>query len=130
MKRLVRSFIDPLPRSLSTKSLALLVVMLLSGIGISVNEYLDSRLVPDRGVQSTPSILERCTRGEHRLPGPSKPTADTISADPAGSTGAWITAPRARPATAAPSIAPTEWVPESDAETGSSNVRTNAVSER
>ena len=42
MKRLVRSALDPLPRSLSLRSLAILVTMLVGGIAISVHEYLES----------------------------------------------------------------------------------------
>ena len=42
MKRLVRSAFDPLPRSLSLRSLAILVTMLVAGIAISVHEYLES----------------------------------------------------------------------------------------
>ena len=42
MKRLVRSALDPLPRSLSVRSLAILVTMLVAGVAISVREYLES----------------------------------------------------------------------------------------
>ena len=41
-KQLVRSVLDPLPRSLSIRSLAILVSMLVGGIAISVHEYLES----------------------------------------------------------------------------------------
>ena len=42
MKRLVRSALDPLPRALSLRSLAILVSMLVGGIALSVHEYLES----------------------------------------------------------------------------------------
>lgn len=48
MKRLVRSVFDPLPVSLSIRSLAILVTMLVAGIAISVHEYLQSGKVPER----------------------------------------------------------------------------------
>lgn len=42
MKRLMRSALDPVPRSLSVRSLAILVTMLVGGIAITVHEYLES----------------------------------------------------------------------------------------
>jgi hypothetical protein len=42
MKRVLRSCLDPLPRFLSTRGLAFLVVMLVAGTGVSVYEYLES----------------------------------------------------------------------------------------
>src|SRR5882672_9387031 len=134
MKRLVRPGIDPLPRSLSTKSLAFLVVMLLSGIGISVHEFLESRRAPGRAsepsVQCLPSVLQECTRGEVRPPQASKPAADSRAPDPSASTGARILTPTPRPAASNPASAPTGWMPENDTATGPSGSRTNAVSER
>lgn len=41
-KQLVRTVLDPLPRFLSIRSLAILVTMLVVGIAISVHEYLES----------------------------------------------------------------------------------------
>jgi len=48
MKRLVRSALDPLPRSLSIRSLAILVTILVAGVAISVREYLESGQVHAR----------------------------------------------------------------------------------
>src|SRR5687768_4994645 len=42
MKRVLRSCLEPLPRFLSTRGLASLVVMLVAGTGVSVYEYLES----------------------------------------------------------------------------------------
>jgi hypothetical protein len=130
MKRLVRSGIEPLPRSLSTKSLALLVVMLLSGVGISVHEFLESRRVTERSVQSVPSVLQGCTRDEVRFPNASKPVTGPASEDSTPSTGARISPPATRPAASSSAAAPTGWMPESDASTGSSGSRLESVSER
>jgi hypothetical protein len=130
MKRLVRSCIDPLPRSLSTKSLALLVVMLLSGIGISVHEFLESRRVPERAVQSVQPVLQECTREEVHFPKASKPGAGSGASDLAPATGARITPPTPRPPASSSAAAPTGWMPESDAVSGPAGARQNSVSER
>jgi hypothetical protein len=62
MKRLVRSRIDPLPRSLSTKSLALLVAMLLSPV-----EPWDALICTSRAVKpSVRSPFRMCFRMAHR----------------------------------------------------------------
>jgi hypothetical protein len=130
MKRLVRSRLDPLPRSLSTKSLALLVAMLLSGIGISVNEFLESRRVPERAAQSVPSVLQECTREEVHFPNASKPTAGSGSSEPAPSTGARFTPPSPGLDASNPAAAPTGWIPESDTASGPTGAQLNSVSER
>jgi hypothetical protein len=130
MKRLVRSRLDPLPRSISTKSLSLLVGMLLLGIGISVREYLESRRAPERAVPaSTLEIPEGCTHGECPLPSASKPTVETGSQEPAGDTDARVPTVKARPAASIRTAAPTEWVPEMDAPAGSGRSRSSSVSE-
>jgi hypothetical protein len=63
----VPSILDPLPRSFSTRSLVILVAMLVTGVGISVHEYLESgkatrktaqeaaRAVPEPGTARTPA---------------------------------------------------------------------------
>lgn len=130
MKRLVRSCIDPLPRSLSTKSLALLVAMLLSGIGISVHEFLESRRAPERAAQSVPSVLPECAREGVHFPKASEPTAGSGASDLAPATGARITPPTPRPALSIPAAAPTGWMPESDTASGPTGARQNSVSER
>jgi hypothetical protein len=110
----VRSALDPTPRSISVKSLALLVAMLLSGVGISVHEFLDSRHLPERSLRQDAPCIEECTRGERIAP--DHPTArDPSAAAPLqGATGSlWIEAtPRDPESTSVP--APTQWVPELD----------------
>lgn len=64
MKRLVRSALDPLPRSLSVRSLAILVTMLVAGIAISVHEYLESGKVSGRS--SAARTLSDGTPQPHR----------------------------------------------------------------
>jgi len=56
MKKLVRSVFDPSPRSLSVKSLAVLVGMLTCGIGISVHEYLESASAGVHASAGTPVV--------------------------------------------------------------------------
>ena len=132
MKRLVRSRLDPLPRSISTKSLSLLVGMLLLGIGISVREYLDSRRAPERAAPaSSLEILEGCNHGELSLPSAAKPSVETGSAAAEGETEAPPPTVKARPATTIRTGAPTEWVPETDASTGTGTGagRSSSVSE-
>lgn len=130
MKRLVRSRLDPVPRSISTKSLSLLVGMLLLGIGISVREYLESRRAPERAVPaSTPEILEGCTYGERCLPSAPKPSVESGSAEPASETGARLPAVKARPAASIRTAAPTEWIPDTDAPAGTRGSRSNTVSD-
>jgi hypothetical protein len=99
--------------------------MLLSGIGISVHEFLESRRAPERAVQSVPSVLQECTRDEARCPRASKPTAGTTTQDPAPSTGVRIgppaiSPPATGPAASSPAAAPTGWMPESDTSIGPS----------
>jgi hypothetical protein len=62
MKRLVRSILDPSPRTVSVKSLALLVGGLLCGIGISVHEYLQSGRPVVRASSSAPAEQGSCRR--------------------------------------------------------------------
>lgn len=130
MKRLVRSRLDPLPRSISTKSLSLLVGMLLLGIGISVREYLESRRAPERAVPaSTPETLEGCIYGERCAPSASKPSLETGPSESAGETGARLPTVRARPTASIRTAAPTEWIPDADAPTGASGSRSDSVSD-
>jgi hypothetical protein len=133
MKRLVRSRLDPLPRSISTKSLSLLVGMLLLGVGISVREYLESRRAPERTAPaSTLEVLEGCTHSEPSLPSAAKPTVETGNAEAEGEAGARIPTVKARPGSTIRTAAPTEWIPETDASMGSgssSGSRSSSVSE-
>lgn len=48
MKRVLRSCLDPLPRFVSTKSLAAIVSIVLVGTAVSVFEYLESARPPVR----------------------------------------------------------------------------------
>jgi hypothetical protein len=65
-KQRLRSALDPLPRFLSIRSLAILVTMLVGGIAISVHEYLESGRVVraatpvHAGSQAQPQILRTC----------------------------------------------------------------------
>ena len=73
-KRFVRSVFDPLPRSLSIRSLAVLVTMLVAGIAISVHEYLESGKAPEhrhsiRTVSDQVCPLPRIEAGSPARPG-------------------------------------------------------------
>lgn len=48
MNRVLRSCFDPLPRFMTMKSLACVVAMVVLGTGISVYEYLESSVPPQR----------------------------------------------------------------------------------
>ena len=110
MKRLVRSIFEPSPRTVSVRSLALLVGGLLSGIGISVHEYLQSGRPVVRA--SSPASVEpgTCKRegGRSACTVPSSPVelpraAPSSIRDPQ---------PAKREAESAPTAAPTQWTPD------------------
>ncbi len=112
MKRLVRSVLEPSPRSVSVKSLALLVGGLLSGIGISVHEYLESGRPVVRASSSAPAERGTCRREACR---------DTCTVPaPIGELprAASPSVPEPQPASAkrasasVQSIAPTQWIPD------------------
>lgn len=48
MKRVFRSCLDPLPRFLSTRTLAFVVVVVVFGTALSVSEYVQSGSEPER----------------------------------------------------------------------------------
>ena len=112
MKRLVRSALDPLPRSLSIRSLAILVTMLVAGIAISVHEYLESGRLAAR----TPTARSRPVE----MQAPARCARETRSISPAAAFEIEATVPdrataseppvEAAPATTA---APGIWIPES-----------------
>jgi hypothetical protein len=72
VKKVLRSCFDPLPRFLSTRGLAGVVVMLLGGTALSVYEYVESTRPPPRraaptapagavhAAERTPELRERC----------------------------------------------------------------------
>src|SRR5437867_1768392 len=105
MKRLVSPSIDPLPRSISLKSLALVVATLLSGVGISVRGYLISRQVPERARFSTPAVREECTREERSPPLRPEPRP-TPAQDLRAPQGERWSAPRPKPVAATRISAP------------------------
>jgi hypothetical protein len=112
MKRLVRSILEPKPRTVSVKSLALLVGGLLCGIGISVHEYLQSGRPVVRASSSAPAEPGTCRheagRGTCTVPAPlgelPRATSSSIPDPEHGS------AKRAAPSV--PSTAPTQWTPD------------------
>jgi hypothetical protein len=75
----VRSVLDPLPRSLSLRSLAILVSMLLLGTGISVHEYLQSGKSPIRKVRAPVATEPSFARCRDRVEGGAKPTSATCT---------------------------------------------------
>ena len=76
MKRVLRSCFEPLPRFMSTKSLAGLVVMLLVGTGISVYEYLESARPLERHVEEGAAFSEPSNRGRSSTAGRSVHAAE------------------------------------------------------
>lgn len=54
MKRVLRSCITPLPRFLSTRGLAALVLVLVAGTALSVHEYLQTARTPRAAQARTP----------------------------------------------------------------------------
>lgn len=64
MKRVFRSCLDPLPRFLSTRGLTALVLIVVTGIALSVHEYLQSGREPERAwPSSTVRAVERVHTG-------------------------------------------------------------------
>lgn len=78
MKRVLRSCITPLPRFLTTRALAGLVLVLVAGTALSVHEYLETARAPRAMQVRTPSVrasvpgdvraLERTSAASRTLP--------------------------------------------------------------
>ena len=110
MKRLVRSIFEPSPRTVSVKSLALLVGGLLCGIGISVHEYLQSGRPMVRA--SSPASVEPGTcRREGGRSACTVPSSPVELPRPAPSP---IQEPQPvkRTAESAQTATPTQWIPD------------------
>lgn len=96
----MRSALDPLPRSLSIRSLAILVTMLVAGIAISVHEYMESG-----------RIIQRSSTVRSAIPAARHPTRIAEELRPTSSAASVESGPVT---TSAPGL----WIPESKA-TGS-----------
>ncbi len=109
----MRSALDPVPRFISVKSLAILVAMLLSGIAISVREYLESGRIPHRACSCDAALKEgssprgRCpeTRAVPAFAPGNEENAPDLGAIPSGSQ------PAQEPTS--PPSAPGIWAPDS-----------------
>jgi len=116
MKRLVRSALDPLPRSLSLRSLALLVTMLVAGVAISVREYLESGRVSAHSStvracsESNPQTHSRGTCG-------SVPVGNSFGSEPVSAERS-TACDRGTASGAAAESAPGVWIPDAQS-TGS-----------
>ena len=113
MKSLVRSVLEPSPRTVSVRSLALLVGGLLCGIGISVHEYLQSGRPVVRASSFAPAEPGTCRRecGHGTCTVPAAPAAigelpraAPSVQDPQPSSG--------KRASASVQNAPTQWTPD------------------
>ena len=91
MKTLVRSVFDPSPRTLSVKSLAVLVGMLTCGIGISVHEDLESARPGVHAPAGAPAVEPRACKQE---PCRDSDAARSVPAIPSTSGSAAIPEPR------------------------------------
>ena len=127
MKRLVRSVLEPSPRTVSVKSLALLVGGLLCGIGISVREYLQSSRPAARGTISAPTEPGTCRReigrGSSIVPLPSGDLScpsSTVQDPPP--------APTKRAAASVLNPAPTQWTPDDGSTSGLGDETSSASS--
>src|SRR5215471_17509396 len=129
MKRLVRSVLDPSPKTVSVKSLALLVGGLLCGVGISVHEYLQSGrpvVRPSTFVPAEPGTCRResgrstctvpATLGEPRATS-SSPSSSAQDPQPSSTK---------RAAASVQSTAPAQWTPD---EGSTSDLREESSSE-
>ncbi|MFN0009542.1 MAG: hypothetical protein ACKVXR_16710 [Planctomycetota bacterium] len=107
----MRSALDPLPRFLSIRSLAVLVTMLVAGIAISVHEYLESgRIVrrvhaADTLPEGTPMEFELEDSGSEAACLP----ADSALASPEGGSACDRSIEGEPSADAAPGL----WIPDS-----------------
>ena len=82
MKHVLRSCLDPLPRILSTRGLAAIVVLVLSGTALSVYEYVESGRMPGR---SWPKA--RTVHAAHDRSGARCANSQRCRIDPSGSAG-------------------------------------------
>lgn len=109
MKRVLRSCLDPLPRILSTRGLAAIVALVVSGTALSVYEYLESSRVPERAwpkgrpAAAAPEAFRgkapRCASAQRCAPVavPSAPSAQSAPTTSASSTGPDATVYRPEP---------------------------------
>jgi hypothetical protein len=111
MKRLVPPSLDPLPRSISVKSLALLTAMLLSGVGISVRGYLVSRQPPGRTRPVAPELREQWTSEERSTPIPASSRLQPGTTEARTPNGERWSPPAPRPVAAGPVSAPSAFTP-------------------
>ena len=117
MKRLVRSAVDPLPGSFSLRSLALLVGMLLAGVGVSVREYVQSGRPTARSADAAVSRGEDRRTGSVRCGAPNalpscEPASGRGPCSTEAPTGSASRATPAAPASSARSDEVTQWTPE------------------
>ena len=113
MKRLVRSIIDPSPRTVSLKGLTAVVGMLLCGIGISVHEYLESGRPAVRAATPVGYEAGACRRDPCRAPAEVLLPAEE-QADASRWTGGEGEASPSRTTANASAPAATQWIPEND----------------
>src|SRR5688500_17393283 len=126
MKRVLRSCFEPLPRFMSTKSLADLVVMLLVGTGISVDEYLESARPLELHVEDGAAFSEPSNEGRSSTAGRSVHAAEhersvecpaasealpTLSCSSSVESLRADVVPAARPATETRTSPPSVWDP-------------------
>jgi hypothetical protein len=114
MKRLVRSVLDPSPKTVSVKSLALLVGGLLSGVGISVHEYLQSGRPVARPSTFVPAEPGTCRRESGR----GTCTVPATLGEPRATSSSSSSTPDSQPsstkraAASVQSTAPAQWTPD------------------
>lgn len=95
MKRVLRSCLDPLPRLLTTRGLAAIVALVVTGTALSVYEYVESSRVPERAwpkarpaasaADSTRDAGPKCASARC-CPAIEVPAAPSSTASPASST--------------------------------------------
>jgi|SRR6187402_740840 len=110
MKRVLRSCITPLPRFLTTRALAGLVLVLVAGTALSVHEYLETARAPRATQVRTQPVRSNLPGGEVRAaertssasrthPACTLDFSPSAEALPASSSSASSTSVGARPAT-------------------------------
>jgi hypothetical protein len=80
MKRVLRSCLDPLPRILSTRGLAAIVLLVLSGTALSVHEYVESGRVPDRSWPRARTVQSGAQKSHPRCASAQRAPASAASA--------------------------------------------------
>lgn len=108
MKRVLRSCITPLPRFLTTRALAGLVLVLVAGTAVSVHEYLETARAPRATQARLPSVRtsvpgevrahERTSAASHTHPACTLDFSPSTEALP-GTSSASSSSASARPAT-------------------------------